>query len=215
MPQTALFIERDATYHHMSRKLRASCVRAEWDDLGYRQAAIDAAWKQAIDGIRSEGYEFVCPMPVTLYCDPISKEVVYADIRGPQDAYPHWISAHGERLIGIIPNPGLVKIRTSYARWAEGPLVNIQPDLITAPKTTDDPEIQRLRHQNSALREAIDFALAQGANDADLPQTVDPHSDKVDFRLRGVFRKRDYRVLVSKQAPDEGSKIITSEGLIE
>ena len=89
--------------------------------------------------------------------------------------------------------------------------------MLPAHQPSDNRSVQQMRSQNRALRELVDRALGP-ANYAPMPRTLvvnDEPDGVVDFRIRGVFRRRDYRVLVSQQDAGQGSKILTSEGVIE
>lgn len=207
-------VERDPTWVLLVRPLRGTMSREEWQVPAHRQAAIDRAWKAAEAGKRADEEFLETPLPATLYCDPATGAVRFADIRQPRDLLPYWIDPKGTRLLAVPDTRAYVRYRTTYATWAEGPLVHIEPDLVPAKKSTDDVDVQRVRAQNRAIREMVDAWLAVGANDADMPRSP-MENGLVDFRIRGVFKRRDYRVLVSQQSPMEGSKIITSSGVIE
>lgn len=213
---TALFIERDASYVNVVRKLRGTMTREEWEHPGYRQAALDAAWTKALAGIREwdASASLVSPLPVTLYLSPVTGAVLVADIRRTANQ-PIWISATGaNHLIPPVMPSGTIIKRTSYAKWCEGPLPHISPDMLDAPTPEQDPEVQRLMAQNSALRDALQSQFTP-ANYAPLPRQYDPMSslDLVDFRFRGVFRVRDFQVLDSKQATS--AKLKTSDGMLD
>lgn len=212
---TALYVERDPSYLIVRRRLIGTMTRAEWDHPALRQAALDTWWERGIKAIRVEDEEFVTYCPVTLYCDPFTGEVGFADLG--HGRVHQWISSTGEPLI---PPPAWVhsrtwtRLNTSYRTWAEGPLPHVEPDTVPALTPLDDPDVQAIRSQNSALRQLIDGALGP-ANFADMPRLMPTTEHLVDFRMRGVFRRRDYRVLRSLQDEAQGSKILTTEGVIE
>lgn len=190
-------------------------TRGEWDDPAHRRAAIAQAWKAAIAGLRSQGLEFYTAAPVLLYRDPADGVVAYADIRERAEHRHRLIDPMGFDLILAPASPsGLpwVVEKTTYHHWAEGPLPHLDPELETAPTPTDDPDVQRLRHQNRWLRELVDRALSP-ANYAQQPRSIKPAAGLVDFRIRGVFKRRDFRVLESKQAGSE--KMLTAEGVVD
>lgn len=204
---TALHVLQDARYVLLTVSLRGTCTREEWDAPAYRRLAIARAWQRAVAAKRADDEEFVAFAPVTLYCTPTG-DVRYADVRLPADPGPKFITADGRRVIGA---PGdlalLVPARTTYARWAEGPLPRVDTEMADAPTPDEDRDIQALRHQNRALRELIDGSLgpaewAPAANDS---TRVD---DLVDFRIRGVFRRRDFRKFESKQTGDVSHLVI-------
>jgi hypothetical protein len=195
----ATFVQEDPTYLHVSRKMRGTCTREQWRDHVYRQEALDRWWKVAIEGLRSRGYDFVVERPVTLYRSPRSGAVLYADIRQTIAGAPHLIWPDGKAC--LLPPQGPVVIqRTSYRKWAEGPLPHIELDLLPAKTPDDDDDVQRVRAQNRALREAIDAALALNpAQWSGMAQTVRADLDLVDFVIRGIFRRADYQPLRSLQ----------------
>ena len=212
-----LYVERDPSYVLVRRRMIGTMTRAEWDAPQHRETAIRAAWLKAIDGLRGDGEHFVVEAPVVLYRHPTAGTVVAADVT-PMGARRQIISSTGARLADIPPPPlGLrwVVERTSYARWAEGPLPHRSYDMEPAPSRSRDRALQEVRHRNRALRDLIDRALGP-AELADVAWTMPSDiSALVDFRIRGVFRRRDYRVLVSKQDAERGSKIILSDGIVE
>lgn len=211
---TALYVERDPSYLLVRRRLLGTMTRAEWDSPAQRQAALERWWARAKQAIRVEDEEFVTECPVVLYRHPIDGTVHYADIREQPHHPPKLITPTGAPLPRTPASNGLVRHNTSYRSWAEGPLPHIEPDMVAAPTPLDDPIVQTIRAQNSALRELIDGALGP-ANYAAMPRLTPTTEHQVDFCLRGVFRRRDYRVLRSLQDAALGSKIITSEGVIE
>ncbi len=220
MSQAALFVERDIQYVARTRKLRGTMTREEWRHPGHRQAAITAATKMALAHIKQSDAtaEPIAPLPVVLYCDSKSGAVFLVDIgSGRAPGTPIWIKPDGENL--FIPprlNMSLVTIRrTTYARWAEGPLPHIEMGLLDAPMADMDPELQRLRAQNSAIRQAIDTYM-QDASNSQMPRmhSLSKDSDLVDFRIRWVFRCSAPRVFDSKQATS--AKMITPhDGILD
>lgn len=204
--RAALFIERDAEYVLVERKIRHHCTVDEWNSQPHRQAAIAEAWRLA-DNIRSEGDYLVTPSPVTLYRDPLSGAIVCADIQTPQDSGPKWITADGTRLVRPPVLLGLIRERTTYAVWAEGPLFYTgDHEAMAAPDPLRDQELQRIRHQNSWLRAAINDALEPALD----PISKDIGSPGlVDFRVRGIFRRRAPRVLETRQ--DTGGSALNGD----
>jgi hypothetical protein len=218
MAQTALFVERDARYVPTVRKLRGTMTREEWDHPGHRQAAISAAWQHALAHIKQSDAtaEFVSALPVTLFVSPLSGKVVIADIgsgRGAGHA-PIWITASGQNRLLPPALEHLVMRRTTYASWAEGPLPHIEPEMLQAPTPTNDRELQRLRAQNPALKDLLDRSLSPSAYAA-MPRAYTPETARhlVDFRIRGVFRVQDYRVLESKQS--SSAKVLAKGGVLD
>ena len=211
----ALYVERDRAYVTVRRRLVGTMTRAEWDDVAHRATSLQAAWTAGIAAIRVDGEEFVTHAPLMLYRHPIGGAVVCADIG--QGVARHLIAPTGETMARV-PSPprGLtwVRERTTYATWAEGPLPHRTYDMDAAPTPHDDRIVQELRHQNRALREMIDAALGP-AEFADAARPMPTTDDLVDFRIRGVFRRLDFRVLVSKQDAGRGSKLITADGIVE
>ncbi len=210
----SLYVERDASYLLVRRRLLGTMTRAEWDSPAQRQAALDRWWDLAKRAIRVEDEEFVTECPVVLYRHPIGGTVLYADIREQPGHPPKLITPTGQPLPRQPAGAGLVRHNTSYASWAEGPLPHIEPDLVAAPTPFDDPTVQAIRSQNRALRDLIDGALGP-ANFAAMPRLTPTTEHQVDFCIRGVFRRRDFRVLRSLQDEALGSKILTTEGVIE
>lgn len=212
---TALFIERDASYVPMVRKLRGTMARQEWDHPGYRAAALKRAWDFALAHIKQSDptAEFLCPLPVTLYCAPVTGAVIVADI-SRDGVTPTWITATGDlRIVPPLVDHAIVR-RTTYAHWAEGPLPHLEMELLSAPTPHQDREVQRLRAQNRAIRDKLDAALAPN-NWAAAPASFDPGSmaNLIDFRVRGVFRVRDHRVIESKQS--DSAKLRITDGMID
>lgn len=215
-PSTSLYVERDRAYVLVRRRLVGTMTRAEWDTPAHRAAGIAAAWTAGIAAIRVDGLEFVAHAPIILYRHPLTGVVACADIALP-GAARHLIRPEGERLTRLPHAPrgfGWTRERTTYATWAEGPLPHRVYDMDAAPTPHDDRVVQALRHQNAALRRLIDGALGP-AEFADTARSMPTTDDLVDFRLRGVFRRPDFRVLVSKQDAERGSKIVTSDGIVE
>lgn len=207
--RAALFVERDPEYVLVERKIRHHCTREEWANPVYRQAAISEAWRLA-DNIRSEGDYLITPSPVTLYCEPMTGGVVCADVQTPQDGGPKWIDAQGTKLLGPPQLVGLMRTRTTYAQWAEGPLPYTgDHEALAGPDPLADTETQRVRHQNRWLRQAIDDALEPALD----PVARDAgHTEYVDFRVRGIFRRRAPRVLETRQ--DVGGSALNGDAKI-
>lgn len=207
--RAALFVERDPEYVLVERKIRHHCTRDEWNTQAYRQAAIATAWRLA-DNIRSEGDYLVTPSPVTLYREPFSGAIVCADIQTPQDDGPRWIDAQGVKLLAPPSLLDLKRERTTYAQWAEGPLPYAgDHEAIAAPDPFLDRETQQVRHQNRWLRTAIDDA-AEPALDPIAREMG--HPEFVDFRVRGIFRRRAVRVLETRQ--DTGGSALNGDAKV-
>lgn len=214
---TVLHVVADQTYLHVGRRLIGTCTREEWASPSHRRLAIARAWDQAVKAIRAEDEEFVSWRIVTLYHDPLAPngtdDVYLADISLP-GMPATWITPMGRPV--LVPDrlvlARCIKERTSYARWAEGPLPHVTHDPIAAPTPDDDRDVQWLRHQNSALRDLIDTALAPSEW---APLANDAGDDAlVDFRIRGVFRRQDYSQLISKQT-GEVSGLLIGGGTVE
>lgn len=203
----ALHIERDAEYIQVCRSLRATCTRGEWLNTAHRRLAIAKAWEQAVQAIRSDEEEFVAFAPLTLYRDPLTGEIVAADRQLPGDTGPRWIDQTGRPMHVPPATFGLARERTSYARWAEGPLSHIDTEMRQGHTPDDDREIQALRHQNAAMRALMDSVLAP-AEWAPLANTHTAEHGLVDFRLRGVFRRKQLRRFESKQTGDVSGLMI-------
>ena len=214
---TAIYVERDPSYLLVRRRMVGTMTRAEWDSPALFQAALDRWWALAKRAIRVEDEEFVTEQPVTVYRQPGTGRVVFADIRMERRGPPSLITPDGRPLASWPAEPsgqGWLHHNTSYAAWAEGPLPHTEPDMGPALTPLDDPEVQAVRSQNRALRDLIDGALsptnyAQAARERPTTENI------VDFRIRGIFRRRDYKVLRSLQDEALGSKVVTSDGIIE
>lgn len=216
MTKTALFIERDATYVTIVRKLRGTMTREEWDQPAFRQAQITAHWQKALADIREwdATAEFITPLPVTLYVSPVTGAVTVADI-GRESGKPIWITPLGMNLLAAPDLTHTVIRRTTYAHWAEGPLRHVELGLVDAPTPAHDPEIQRLRAQNSSVRKLIDDVLKNDASWDQAPRQWSPSDDLdlVDFRIRGVFRVKDFQPMDSKQATS--AKLRVKDGVLD
>lgn len=195
----ALFIEQDSEQRVIRRRIVHACEQDRWFHQGHRQAAIREAWDLARSTVGAENMQFIAPAPVTLYCDPRTGAVRYADIRHPGESAPRWIDPLG-RQVRFPMTDGLVTIRTSYMHWAEGPLPYMGEAPHDAPDPLADRNIQYIRNQNSSLRAVIDSALA-AANDK-IPQDV-VIQGWVDFRVRGYFSINELPSFVSKQTNQE------------
>jgi hypothetical protein len=204
---TALFVQRDAAYHLVRRRLRGTCTREQWDNPRWRQAALDRAWAAGIDAVRDDGLEFVCPAPVTLIYSGGS--VFCADIRLSPKSPPMWVYPDGRKM----PLPPLLNFvtvrRTTYKHWAEGPLIHVEL-MSSAPglNAADKRAIDAL--PNAALREAATKALGATAYSVEAQDAPDMRN-AVDFRIRGIFKAKDYTVLASKQS-HQGSKLVLPDG---
>lgn len=205
---TALHVMTDAEYILHTRSLIGTCTREEWDRPAHRRLAIARAWESAIAAIRSEDEEFVSFAPVTLYRDVLGGEVRFADISLP--GHPQkLITANGSRVVAAPADLtfGYLVERTTYARWAEGPLPHVDLDMQTVRTPDDDRDIQYLRHLNGDMRELIDGALgpAEWALQANTHRT---DHGLVDYRMRGVFRRLELRRVQSKQTGDISGLVI-------
>lgn len=210
---SALFVEADRRTILVRRRIKHHCTREEWANPASRAAKIAEAWRLTAATIRAEGETLVSPSPVTLYRDPLTGAVVCADIRLPHHAGPVWINARGNALLLPPLLVGLRRERTTYEHWAEGPLVYTGDH--AAVSAASDPltvqSLQRVRHQNAALREKIDAASGPLFD----PVALDAgHPEFVDFRVRGVFERSDLRTLQSKQT-GEAAKLILADGTVE
>ncbi len=212
MTSTALFVEADRKTILVRRRIKHHCTREEWDNPARRLARIAEAWRLTAANIRAEGETLVSPSPVTLYRHPVTGRVVCADIQTPTDRRPRWIDPEGRLLLLPPLLLGLVREQTTYAHWAEGPLVYTGDHLaVAAPDPLKDRDLQRVRHQNAALREKIDAAIAPSFD----PVALDAgHAEFVDFRVRGIFERSDLRTLASKQT-GEAAKLILADGVID
>lgn len=208
----ALFVEADRKTILVRRRIKHHCTREEWNNPAQRAARIAEAWRLTAANIRAEGETLVAPAPVTLWRAPFSGRVVYADIRLPSDTTARWIDASGVPLLFPPFLFGLVSEQTTYAEWAEGPLVYTgNHAAVAAADPLRDRDLQRVRNQNRHLREKIDAAIAPSFD----PVALDAgHAEYVDFRVRGIFERSDLRTLQSKQT-GEAAKLILADGTIE
>ncbi len=177
----------------------------------WRQQAIDRAWSRGLAKIGATGNcEFVAPAPVVLY--KILDKVLYADIRKPGQG-PELIYPNGERMSPTSALHSMATVGTSYARWAEGPLLNLSlTDESTGGLSEDDR--RAIESQHSAIQRRMKQAL-DGAGLAPIAGSADEaEPEMVDFRIRGYFKIPDYTVLLTRQRGGE-SKVITSDGVIE
>lgn len=206
---TALHVLRDAEYIVYTRSLVGTCTRDEWDRPAYRRLAIARAWERAVSAIRAENETFVAFAPVTLYCDPQTGAVHFADISLPGATTPKLVTANGTRVVSAPANlaAAFTIQRTTYARWAEGPLPHVSLDTQRGPTPDDDRDIQYLRHQNASLRALIDGALGP-AEWADVPHDSRVDDGLVDFRIRGAFGRQELRRFDSKQTGDVSALVI-------
>lgn len=191
---TTLFVERDAARVRIIRKVVGTCTLDEWDNPSRRQAAIDGLWRVLATTIRSENQTLIGPLPVIVWADPLTgRDVLAHNGRA-------WIDATGNPILGQPSTAGLVKRRTTYAHWAEGPRIyagDHAPE--AAPSPLLDRQLQEVRSRNRWLRELIDPAIEASFD----PVAKDGgQDDLVDFRVRAIVEADDYRVLVSKQTGD-------------
>lgn len=211
---TALHVIADAEYITVCRSLIGTCTREEWDNPSYRRLAIARAWERAVTAIRADDEEFVSFLPVTLYRHPVSNAVVLADISLPGKP-SRLITPEGKRVLAAPADLALLlPQRTTYARWAEGPLPHVSLEMQQAATPDEDRDIQYLRHQNRALRELIDGALGP-AEWAATPNDAAHDDGLVDFRIRGAFRRQELRRFVSKQTGDVSALVIGGAAVAE
>lgn len=197
----ALFIQQDSQRVYKRRRIKHSCTLEEWLSPAHRAAKIHEAWRLAAQNIRSEGFELVTPCPVTLYRDPTTGTVVFADIKNPTDKASLFIDRLGTAI--LFPKlTGLIPERTTYAHWAEGPLPYMGDAPIEAPDPLRDRHLQYLRNQNSDIKAVIDAAM-EGSRDQ-IAQTVE-FKGIVDFRVRGVFATQAPTIFDSKQTNQEAA----------
>lgn len=208
----ALFVEADRKVILVRRRIKHHCTSEEWAHPARRLAKIAECWRLTASTIRSEGETFVEPSPVVLYRNPVTGKVVVADIHLPSDPGPRWIDAKGVPLLFPPILLGLVREPTTYAHWAEGPLPYFgSHEAQAAPDPLQDRHLQRVRHQNAALREKIDAGIANSFD----PIAMDAgHDEYVDFRVRGIFERSDLRTLASKQT-GEAAKLVLADGTID
>lgn len=209
---TALFVEADRKTILVRRRIKHHCTREEWDSPSLRAAKIAEAWRLTATTIRSEGETLVSPSPVELYRDPITGAVVCADIRMPGQG-ARWIDVQGHPLLWPPRLIGLRRERTTYEHWAEGPLVYTgdHAAIAAALDPLTQQSLQRVRHQNAALRAKIDAAVAPAFD----PVALDAgHPEFVDFRVRGIFERSDLRTVQSKQT-GEAARLILADGTVE
>lgn len=209
---TALFVEADRKVMRVRRRIKHHCTLEEWNDPVRRQAKIAEAWRLTIANIRSEGETFVSPSPVIVYRDLVTGAAICADIQLPHHGKPVWIDAQGRPLLASPFLLGLVKEMTTYAEWAEGPLPYLGAhEAVAAPDPLQDRHLQRIRHQNSYLREKIDAAIEPSFD----PIALDAGDEAlVDFRIRGIFERDDLRTIGSKQT-GEATRLLLPDGPIE
>lgn len=210
-PRPALFVERDREVTHVIRRLKHHCTVEAWNNPLQRAAAIAECWRLS-SSIRSEGQTLVSPLPVTLYADPVSGDVLYAYVH-TSEASGKWIDPKTGATLLCVSTVGLVKQATSYATWAEGPLPYTgELDGQAPPDPFADRDLQAARHKNRWLRAAIDEAAAP-ALDA-IPHDLWAGSAAtgfVDFRVRGLFSQPQVRVLESKQADGDAKLVLDGQ----
>lgn len=209
---STLFVEADRRTVLVRRRIVHHCTREEWASPAHRAAKIAECWRLTQANIRSEGETLLTPSPVVLYRDPLTSEVVCADIQMPGDTRPRWIDAQGRPLLFPPLLMGLVRERTTYADWAEGPLdYTGDHEAVAAPDPLQDRHLQMIRHQNRHLKAKIDAAIAPSFD----PIALDAgHPEYVDFRVRAICERLDLRTLHSKQT-GEAAKLILADGTIE
>jgi hypothetical protein len=199
---TTLFVERDRARVRIIRKVVGTCTLSEWRHPVHRQAAIDGLWSALAGSIRSENQALIGPLPVSVWSDPMTGTDVLAH-NGRA-----WIDARGNPLLGQPSTAGLVRRRTTYAHWAEGPRAyagDHAPE--DAPSPLLDRQLQEVRSRNRWLRDLIDPAIAPSFD----PVAKDAGKDDlVDFRVRAIVEADDYRVLVSAQTGD--AAIVLDDG---
>ena len=184
------------------RRIVHSCTMDEWRSPSHRAAAIRECWNLAIKHMPSDGGTFVSASPVVLWTDLVG-QTKYADIRMPGSQVPIWIDSLGHNVFS--PDlAGLTPHRTTYMDWAEGPLPYRGDEPTDAPDPLLDRDLQRVRHQNKALRGVFDSAIENAR--VKIARDV-KWTGVVDFRVRGVFSFPTQRVLETKQGGGE-SKII-------
>ena len=206
---TALFVEADRKTIRVRRRIKHHCTEAEWYDPIHRQARIDEAWRLTADTIRAEGETFLFPSPVTLYRDPLTGRVLFADIQLPHQGGPRWIDTQGRPLLVAPFTAGLVRESTTYAVWAEGPLPYFGAhEALAPPDPLQDRHLQRIRHQNRHLRSRIDPAIAPSFD----PIALDAgHDEYIDFRIRGIFERDDLRTINSMQTGEAAKLVVAGE----
>lgn len=209
---TVLHVEADRTTITVRRNIQGTCTREEWESPAHRRLAIARAWQHAIEAIRSDDETFVTWAPVALWCEPLTGRVVYADARLPQEADGKWLTPDGRKLLVRPRLDGLVCRRTTYARWAEGPLPHVSTTMQAGHTPDQDRDVQYLRHLNGDLRALIDGALSPSEWAEEANTKVD--DGLVNFRIRGVFQRSDYRQLISKQT-GEASGLLIGSGAVE
>lgn len=208
----ALFVEADRKVIRVRRRIVHHCTREEWAHPALRAAKLAEAWRLTAANIRSEGETLVAPSPVVLYRDPLSGEVLFADIQLPHHGTPRWIDTQGRPLLLAPSTLGLVREPTTYAYWAEGPLpYRGEHEAIAAPDPLADRHLQWVRNRNAALRAAIDAAIVPSFD----PIALDAgHPEYVDFRVRAICERSDLRTIASKQT-GEAAKLVLADGTIE
>lgn len=213
---TVAFVERPSETIAVVRRVRGTCLAEAWDRPDARRAAVADALEAAVRQIGASGpYTFVAPAPVSLYCHPITGEPLVAFINvGPPEG--RWITPQGkpfDEAPYAETLAKLVRLNTSYASWAEGPLFHV--DLASAfvsEQVALPLEMQQLRAQNGALRDVIDAHM--GPSDRVSPaQDATADHGLVDFRLRLIFTTPSLRILDSLQT-GEASKVIAGDGSV-
>lgn len=209
---TVLHVERDAEYVMAVRSMRGTCSRDEWAIPSFRRLAIARAWERCVEALAAEDEQLVTWAPVTLYRDR-EGVVRFADISLP-GRNAKFITPTGTPLLDTPLDMVLTyrAERTTFARWAIGPLPHIDLSMSAAPTPDEDRDIQYLRHLNASMRELMDSALSPSEWAPEANSVVD--DGLVDFRIRGVIKRREYRQLVSKQT-GEASGVILSDGYHE
>ena len=194
-----LFRQDDPAYLLVSRRLRSSCTREQWDSPSAFAEVLRHDWSRAIADLAREGYEFVTPAPVTLY-RRVDGTVAFADTRRRLTDPPRYVLPGGQKLAAKrVPKGQFAIHRTTYMHWAEGPLFHVELGMQKAPTPLDDPIIQYYRHQNAALRELIDSNMtrAEFAPYANVAQHDSP--DIVDYKIAGIFKRPEFTTITSLQ----------------
>ena len=199
---SALFVEQDRRTVLVRRIIVGTCTYGEWVNPIHRATAIACLWEAAAN-IRSEGETLLGPSPVTLYTHPVTGAVVYANVQ------THWIDPTGNRLLGKPLVLGLWPTETTYAQWAEGPRPYVgDHEALAPPDPLQDRQLQEVRSRNRWLRELIDPAIAPSFD----PIAQDAgRDDLVDFRVRAICSRDDFRVLISKQTGDASAVLVDGE----
>jgi hypothetical protein len=195
-PLTALFVERDKRYIRAIRRVRFGVEPGEYADPRRRPALIARIITQATDALRSEDETVIAPAPVILVINELTGQFTQYD-------YP-------TKPLLLLPGQRILK--TTYARYAEVlPHLEMTPEVKTE---LDRRTLYIVANANSALRARLMDVINTPAALAAQPRKIGG-TGLIDLRLRLIVQRPDLRVLVSLQAPETGSKIITSAGIVE